>query len=168
MTSAALAIPVPASPFAGIELPLRATVEDGWELTGTLDAITDSGHIDDLKTGALPRPYQSQLGAYVLLAQSNDRPAVSCSTTFIRRVRVTKPQPPAVVEPIDVTMAVKAAWYTIRQVRETMERFSKTGDPWDVPYNNMSLMCSRRYCVAHGTTFCAMGRPSREREQSVD
>ena len=166
MSDAALALPV--REYVGLEMPLRATIADGWELTGQLDALTGDGHLDDLKTGALPRPYQAQIGGYVLLAQSNDLKAESCSTTFIRRVRLSKPQPPAVLEPVDLATAVRAAWHTIDDVRRTWERFASTGDPWTIPANPMSLMCSVKYCPAHGTSFCAMGRPEKERDDAVD
>ena len=145
---------------AEYELPLRASLAEGWDLTGTLDLITANGKIDDLKTGTLVRPYQAQLGAYALLAESNGRTVTDVSTTFVPRVSLKKPQPPAVRHPIDLDTAKRAAWHTAQNIMADVGRFSKSGSPWEFPANPMSLLCSPKYCSAHGTAFCTLGRPS--------
>ena len=143
---------------AEYELPLRASLADGWDLTGTIDLITTDGAIDDLKTGTLIRPYQAQLGAYALLAEANGRAVTDISTTFVPRVSVKKPQPPAVRHPINLDTAKRAAWHTAQNIMADVGRFSKSDSPWEFPANPMSLMCSAKYCPAHGTTFCTLGR----------
>ena len=153
---------------AAVELELRAQIDDGWELTGRLDLLEEDGHLDDFKTGALPRPYQAQLGAYSLLARSNGYAVRSAGTTFILREKKTKPQPPPRRQQYDLATAERAAYATIKAVQRDVERFRQSGDPFEFAANPMSLMCSRRYCPAWGTNFCRMHMPAKDNETAVD
>lgn len=141
---------------AAVELPLKAAIASGWELTGTVDLITVDGRIDDLKTGAVRRPYQAQLGAYSLLARSNGREVKEVGTTWIKRVRIKADQPPPEIQTYDVAVSENAAYSTIEAVIHDVDKFEKTGDPGAFRANPMSMMCSPRYCPAHGTAFCKL------------
>ena len=141
-----------------VEGELRAAIAPGWELTGHVDVHEggDKPGPDDLKTGALIRPYQSQLGAYNLLLRSNDYPVERCGITFIKRAPKTKPQPPAIRQEYDVETCERAAFATIGAIQHDVAAFEKSGDPFAFQANPMSLMCSQRYCPAWGTGFCRL------------
>jgi hypothetical protein len=146
---------------AAVELSLSAEIADGWTLTGTLDLLTTDAHLDDMKTGALRRPYQAQLGGYALLAKANGYEVRTAGTTFIARGKKTKPQPPAERQSYDLPTAERAAYATIQAIKRDVEAFKASGDPFAFPANPMSLMCSRRYCPAFETEFCTMHLPAR-------
>lgn len=148
---------------AAVELDLRATI-DGWELTGHIDLMTREGRIDDLKTGALPRPHQAQLGAYALLAGANGFTVTSIGVTFIRRLRLSRPQSAPVQRSYDVQIAERTAWGIIAAIRRDVAEFTRSGDPEAFVANPMSLMCSERYCPAWGTSFCGLHEPGEAAE----
>lgn len=143
-----------------VEAELRATVAPGWELTGHLDLMTRPGVIIDAKTGALKRPYQAQLGGYSLLVRSQPAgtlPEVTgIGIAFAQRARKTKPQPPLERQTYDIAVAEGAAYATVQRIVRDVEEFEKTGSPEAFPANPLSLMCSKKYCPAWGTTFCRM------------
>lgn len=141
---------------AAAELPLKAAVAPGWELTGTVDLITATGRVDDLKTGAVRRPYQAQLGAYSLLARTHGYDIREVGTTWIKRVRAKADQPAPEVQSYDIAVAESVAAQTIESVVTDVEKFQKSGDPGAFRANPMSMMCSPRYCPAHGTSFCKL------------
>ena len=151
-----------------------AAVEQAWEvpagddfvLTGRCDVITVDGVVRDLKTGALPRPYQAQLGAYSLLARSQDPPidVSGVAVDFIRRTPKTKPQEPPVTETCDRGVSERAAWSVIERIRQDMSEFRRRLADGDEPpeeaflANPMSMMCRPQFCPAHGTKWCDLGR----------
>lgn len=141
---------------AAVELDLRASLGGGWEITGHVDLYTEDGRVDDLKTGALPRPYQAQLGGYSLLMRSNGYAVNAVGTTWIPRVSTRKPQPPATRSDYPLGVCERTAFATINAIRRDVEAFEETGDPYVIPANPMSLMCSPKYCPAHGTPFCRL------------
>ena len=143
-----------------VEQAWKCDAGDGFELTGHCDVLTVEGVIRDLKTGALIRPYQSQLGGYALLARSQTLPVTitGVAIDFIRRTPRTKPQDPPVSKTYDQAVAERAAFATIQRIKADMAAFRKTGDPWSFPANPMSMMCRPQFCPAHGTDFCDLGR----------
>ncbi len=141
-----------------VELELRADIGDGFELTGHVDLLTADEALRDWKGGALHRPYQSQLGAYSLLARSNGENVKEVAIDWVARAPKTKPQPPVQTESHPVSTCEKAAWGTIQFIKRDVQQFRASGDPWSFAANPMSLMCSNRFCPAHGTAFCDMGR----------
>jgi hypothetical protein len=143
----------------GIEFPLEMALDSRWKLTGTIDLYTAEPALDDLKTGALMRPYQAQLGGYKKLLNHHGFPVKTTRQTFIKRARKTKPQPPAERLEYDPEVCERAADSIIGAIVRDTERFERTGDPYAFPRNPMSLMCSRRYCPAHGTDFCKLHHP---------
>ena len=147
-----------------IEQDFKATVPncDGWELTGRLDLYTADKVIDDLKTGALPRPYIYQLGGYALLMDANGYEVRGVGTTFVKRVGITKPQPEPVPAPYDLDTALKCAWAAIQEIRRDVEAFAETGNPYTLRANPMSMMCSQKYCPAWGTAFCTVHQKGKE------
>ena len=137
-----------------IEEPFKATVGGGWTLTGQIDLYDAQNELDDLKTGALARPYIQQVGGYTMLLEANGHEVKKAGTTFLKRARVAKPQPAPVRTYFDLEPARRSAWAVIQEIRRDMEAFAEKGDPYKLPANPMSLMCSEKYCPAWGTEFC--------------
>lgn len=142
-----------------VELSLEADCGNGWKLTGHIDLVTASGWVRDTKTGALMRPYHAQLGAYSLLVRSNKiiHAVNGAAIDFIKRVGKTKPQPPLVVQEYSVAPCERNAMGIIQRLKADMTLFDKTGDlERSFPANQMSMMCSDKYCPAWGTDFCEL------------
>ncbi|WP_366654477.1 hypothetical protein [Fodinicurvata sp. EGI_FJ10296] len=143
-----------------VEQHFTADVGDGFELSGHVDVITMDAGVRDLKTGALPRPYQAQVGGYSLLARSQAQPIQiqALSIDFLRRAPKTKPQDPPQIERYDLSESEAAARATVQRMKADLELFRRTGDPWSFPCNPLSMMCaSDRYCPARNTGFCKFG-----------
>lgn len=144
-----------------IEFPMQADAGGDFELTGTLDLVTASRELRDLKSGALPRPYQAQLGAYSLLLKSNHVAVSDALIDWLPRAPQTKPQEPVDTQRYEVATCEKAAYATINFIKRDLTEFRRSGDPWAFPANNMSMMCTDRFCPAHSTRFCDMWKVSR-------
>lgn len=144
------------APPAHVELSLEAGVGDGWRLTGTLDILTIDGHLDDLKTGYVSRPYHAQLGAYSLLARANDLDVRTVGISFVERSRLSHTQRPLQAQSYDLGVAERTAWNTIERVKREVGAFLESGSPDVISANPMSLMCRANYCPAFGTSFCRL------------
>ena len=145
-----------------IETHMQADAGDGFTLDGHVDLITRDRWVRDLKTGALVRPYQAQLGGYSLLARSNAATTgvtstAGVATDFIQRVSSRRQQPDPVETSYPVAVAENAALAAVAQIKRDVTALAEGGDPWAVPANPMSMMCSPKYCPAYGTDFCALG-----------
>lgn len=151
-----------------VETEMRATIAPGWILTGHIDLYAQPKHLDDTKTGALMRPYQAQLGGYAMLADANGLPVDTIGTTYIPRGKKSKPQPPPERQLYDLHSAKRAAYGAIMDIKRGVEEFQRTGDAFAFSANPMSLMCSPRYCPAHGTKFCNLHLPQRGIEYVCD
>jgi hypothetical protein len=174
LTRAYLPIAATVSPIL-VEAELRAQVAPGVELVGHVDLYATNDELDDLKTGALVRPYQSQLGGYSLLLKSQrDEHGAAlygvkrAGTTFIKRVRKGKPQPEPIRTSYNVHSAEMDAHKALGDFVRDIQAFKKTGSPWEFPSNPNSLMCSPRYCPAFGTKFCTSHLPKENDHGSID
>lgn len=139
-----------------VELSLRADAGDGFELTGHIDVLEWSASVRDLKTGALERPYQSQLGAYSLLVKSSGEAVNEVVIDWLPRAPKTTVQPPVESKFFNVATCERAAWATIQIIKRDLQQFRTSSDPWSFPANPMTMMCGARFCPAHGTAFCDM------------
>jgi hypothetical protein len=139
-----------------IEFPLRVDAGDGFELTGTIDLLTKQLALRDLKSGALPRPYQAQLGSYSLLLKSNNVAVAETLIDWLPRAPKTKPQPSVETQRYAVDTCERAAFATIKLIKRDVTEFRRTGDPWAFQANPCSMMCVERFCPAHSTKFCDM------------
>lgn len=137
-----------------VELEVSADAGDGFEISGHIDYLT--GGVRDFKSGALHRPYQSQLGCYSLLAKANGHKVDDAAIDWIPRAPKTKPQPPVQSESYPLDTCERAAWSTIQRIKRDVIAFQASGDPYEFPANPMTMMCSERFCSAHGTSFCTM------------
>lgn len=141
-----------------VELELRATIAPGWDLTGHIDVVDDTAWIRDTKTGALIRPYHAQLGGYSLLVRSARilEAVKGCCIDFIQRVGKTKPQPPCQTVAYPVPACERNAMGIINRIIADMRQFDQEQNPQVFLANQMSMMCSDKYCPAFGTDFCEL------------
>lgn len=139
-----------------IEHPMRADAGDDFELTGTLDLVTRPRELRDLKSGALARPYQAQLGAYSLLLKSNKVIVSKTLIDWLPRAPKTKPQPDVETQGYEVDTCERAAFASVKAIKRDVIEFRRTGDAFAFQANPMSLMCSDKFCPAHSTPFCKM------------
>lgn len=141
----------------GGEHGLSADCGDGWILTGHPDLIDSERFLEDTKTGAVVRPYQGQLGGYSLLVRSNK----ICELTglgmrYIPRLGKTKFQTPPIYTGYPVAPCERNAMGTIHRIKADMALYDQTGDLESFQCNQMSMMCTPKYCPAWGTKFCEL------------
>jgi hypothetical protein len=129
---------------------------DGFQLSGHIDLITEEDVVRDLKSGALHRPYQAQLGAYSLLRRTHGHHVSGVAVDWIGRKPKTTPQTPVETTTYQIATCEKAAWATVQRIKIDLIQFRKSGDPWSFEANPMSMMCADRFCPAHSTKFCDM------------
>jgi len=137
------------------EKEFKADLGDGFILSGHPDVISRKA-VEDLKTGK-GTAHHAQMGAYSLLAKSNHLPTTS--NLIIHRIkRVPKTKPPQ--KPESSIYNAKAceidAHGTIIRIKRDITEFEKSGNPAVFPANPMSILCSEKYCPAHGTEFCGI------------
>ncbi len=140
----------------GGEYGIRANAGDGWTLSGHPDLIGADAAVDDTKSGVVLRPHQPQLGGYSLLLRSNNlvRPT-RIGLTFIQRIAKTKPQKPPVIVEYSIPEAERYAMGVIKRIKSDMATYKETGDlEQSFLVNPCSMMCSPKFCPAHGTDFC--------------
>lgn len=146
-----------------IEEQLEAEVRPGLVLTGRADAIArEPGTIRDLKTGKRMGNHNPQIGAYSMLARSTGIDINSAAIDHVQRTSIKKPQPDAVTLRLRVADAEIAAVRIINQMASELDAFMNgrpeqgllPGDPWAFTANPQSMLCSAKWCPAHGTSFC--------------
>jgi hypothetical protein len=154
-----------------VETRIEATVPwstQGLVLTGQGDVIArEPGRVRDLKTGTKLKTHGPQIGAYSLLARSNGIEINEVGIDFIQRVHITsrtkcQSQPAAVIQKHNIQVAETAAANVLRHIDGDIavfrngdpERRLLPGDPWAFAANPSSVLCSPKYCPAHGTPWC--------------
>ncbi|MBF0131053.1 MAG: hypothetical protein HQL75_00490 [Magnetococcales bacterium] len=146
-----------------VEYEAIVSAGDGFEFSGKLDLLTLDGILIDLKTGAVVRPYQAQLGGYSLLQKHEKKETGEAfsvreiQTIFVKRSPKYKAQDSPVVSEYNLQTCEMAAWHSIESIKSCMTSFLKSPDPWTFAANPMSMMCRPQFCPAHGTNFCKMG-----------
>jgi hypothetical protein len=147
-----------------IEERLEAEVAPGLILSGQPDVVAREPHrVRDLKTSIRDGgSHAPQIGAYSLLARSHGLDIAEAAVDSIKRVAIGKPQPDPVSRPVAVATAESAAANIIKHIEGDLRTFRKgdparrilPGDPWSFQANPNSILCSAKYCPAHGTEFC--------------
>jgi hypothetical protein len=147
-----------------IEQRFEAAISDGVVLSGQPDLVcVEPGQIDDLKTGARePGNHNAQIGAYSLLVKSHKLAIQLGVIDFIKRVPIGKPQPEPVRITVPLSIAEQTAANVLRHVIDDLRVFREgddrlgllPGDPAAFLANPNSVLCSEKYCSAHGTSFC--------------
>ncbi len=149
---------LPAIKPKAIEQEYQAAINDDCTLSGHIDCVTEEGTVIDWKTGARPRPYTAQLGGYSLLGKSNGINVSGGEVVFIKRAAKSKPQPDPIRQVYDLVEAERAAYSVIQQMQRELKEFQETGNAWVIPANNMSMLCSAKYCPANGAGgYCTIG-----------
>lgn len=146
-----------------VEERLEAQVTPTIILSGQSDTIArEPGAVRDLKTGKRRGNHKPQIGGYGLLERTHNRPVVKAVEDFLPRVSIKKPQPPGEEHRHDLAAAESAAMNVIHRMTEDLNTFMhgsdelriRPGDPWAFPANPSSMLCSAKWCPAHGTQFC--------------
>lgn len=146
-----------------VERRLEADLGNGFTLSGQSDLQTlQPGDIRDTKTGTVARQHFAQIGSYSLLARTRHKefPVTQLHVDFIPRVSMKKPQPEAIVEEYDQVIAENAAQATIDHIKTAVAEFRRRVTDGDAPPENAflanpsSMLCSAKWCPAHGTNFC--------------
>jgi hypothetical protein len=154
-----------------VEERLEATIPwstQGLVLSGQSDVIArEPSRVRDLKTGAKPGNHNPQVGAYSLLARSTGIDVREAGVDFIQRVHITnrtktQAQPPAIIQKDDIAKVETAAINVLRHIDGDIRTFREgdpergllPGDPWAFVANPSSMLCSPKYCPAHGTPWC--------------
>ena len=146
-----------------VETELRATVLDGWELSGHVDYYGESEDLDDLKTGVKVATPIGQFGGYSLLLEAHGKEVRVAAMEFVPRVRISKPQPPPERTVYDVHTAKQEAWRAIYDIVRAMGEYADTGNQHALRANPKSMMCTEKYCPAWGTSFCTSHQKPKEK-----
>lgn len=152
-----------------MESSMCAALSERWSVSGTLDMVAQYPGgglwLRDIKTGAVSRSHHAQLGAYSLLLRSQEADegvgfgkVVLATIDFIKRVPRRSVQPGVVSTDYDVALCERSAWNTIQRVTEAVDKFIETQSPDVFAENPLSLMCSPKFCAAHGTDFCPVSK----------
>jgi hypothetical protein len=150
-----------------VEERFEAEIAPGLVLSGQPDIIArEPGAVRDLKTGARIGNHAPQLGGYSLLARSHNLDINAASIDWVPRVPLAKSQPDPVSVEVKIAAAETAASNIIRHMEADLRTFREgdparriaPGDPWAFLANPSSMLCSKKYCPAHGTEWCHEGK----------
>lgn len=146
-----------------VEERLEADTGFGLILTGQSDVLArEPGRLRDLKTGKRQAMHAPQIGGYSLLSKSHGLKVNQACVDFVQRVGATKPQPEPVTTPYQLDRAENAAVNVLRHIAQDLAVFrdgdeatgALAGDAWAFAANPSSMLCSAKWCPAHGTSFC--------------
>jgi len=143
-----------------VEKEFTATIGDNYTIIGHPDIVSYSG-INDLKTGGGNlRTYYEQMGAYLLLVKSNQKSSQDKKLIINWVPRVPKNKPAAVPVEIEYNSSLceKSAYSIIKRIIFDFNNYLENKDPECFPTNFMSILCSPKYCIAHGTNFCELSK----------
>lgn len=134
-------------------------------MTGHPDIYEVTEDIRDMKFGRKLSQYEAQVGGYSLMGRSNGMGINRLFVDWVARATKTKTQPELQVVEYDRVKSETAAYYVSHDLMRMLETFTETGNEWIFPYNNSSNLCSKKWCPAHSTPFCTMGKPGKEDEE---
>lgn len=144
---------------AFVERRLKAKHATGLTVSGQADIFIEAPNgLRDLKTGKRIGANFAQYGIYARLLRSHGRPVASVTEDFGRRVALSSTQPRIVSIPYDIDACEMQAEQTLQRVARDVAAFEKTGDREVFAANPASGLCSDKYCAAHSTGFCTLGR----------
>lgn len=139
-----------------IEKRLEAKLPgEDWCISGQIDALTASpGAINDHKSGVKLRSHAGQLGSYTRLARAHGMTVEKIGINFVQRVSIKRTQPAMQRVAIELVPALNYAVGIWHRMIGDYQKFMITGDPESFPANPASMLCSPKYCRAHGSEFC--------------
>lgn len=147
-----------------VEFELKLNIDSKYRLTGHPDIYEETGALRDMKFGRNKTPYEAQLGAYSLMAKANGLPISGLFVDHVARNTVNKPQASLEITEYNIFTAENAAYHVAQDAVSQIDKFIDSGDPWKFPANPNSILCSKKWCPAHGTSFCDLGRPGKDEE----
>lgn len=150
----------------GTEIYLEGDLGDGVKLTGHMDVFDGAMMTPrDTKSGMRDKLFFSQLGGYVLLAMANGLDVQS--NPIIDWVPRPKKKEGAKYFRMDYDKDVcsKTAYNITQKIKQDVNNFEKTSDPWSFTPNINSTLCSNKFCPAHGTDFCELTKSKPERKE---
>jgi len=138
-----------------IECLRTATIMPEIINSGTSDTETAARHIYDWKYGSKKAFYHGQLGDYSLLQKTHSGQETTAITMcHMPRVPIKKTYPGATIYRYDVGVCERIAASTIHAIIRDVTQWRETLKPETFISNPMSMLCSPKYCAAHGTEFC--------------
>ena len=142
---------------AAVEQRLEATHDaTGFVLSGQQDVVitTDEAELRDLKTGTVCRANGPQYGGYAMLLRAHGTPLLSIIEDYVKRARIKDPQPDPVEIKYDLERSMTVAASILRRIKQDLDTFMATANPLAFLANPNSMLCSAKWCPAHGTEFC--------------
>lgn len=154
---------------AAVESRINAGIpgHDGVTLSGQADLLAvafeedGSTKLRDLKTGKICKAAVShapQLGCYSMLWRTLGHNPASASIDFLQRVKIDKDQPKTVVQDLDIDRCEEIAWSVVNDMASKARILAETGDPSHILTNPSSMLCSGKFCRAHGNKICPATR----------
>lgn len=136
-----------------VEIRLQGDIGDDVVLSGQADVI-EANKIKDYKTGKV-NYHGGQQGAYSLLARSAGYDIKEAEVHYIPRTDLKKEQPLPHSVSYNLHDVEPLALEIVGRMKDDHIRFIDTGgDPYAFLPNPGSMLCSPKYCPAHGTDFC--------------
>lgn len=135
----------------------------GFILSGQSDLIArEPKTLRDLKSGKRRGHHKAQIGAYSLISRAHGHEIEHAKEDFVARTPLTKPQATPLTFTYDLAVSENAAWSILKRIKVALEGFRNgsedghllAGDPWHFTANPASMLCSRRFCSAYGTSWC--------------
>lgn len=151
-----------------VESRIEAELMPGVTLSGQADLLhLDAGEtgsvnrVRDLKTGRRKKPamhHAPQLGSYSLLFRSKGYETGDGAIDYLPRVKLAKPQPPTEHMPLNILSAEQIAHAVLTDMGTKLLAFAADGDASRFIPNPGSMLCSYKFCRAHGCAVCPATR----------
>jgi len=142
----------------GVEIRRSAQINN-FTITGRYDVELVDGAIEDHKFGSGNWPAAGQLGGYSLLKKSaNGASATALRINYVARVPVGKSHPGLVQTTYSVEACEREAWATIQRITAGVLAWRAAKTPLVFACNLQSVLCSPKYCSAHGTEWCELSK----------
>lgn len=135
-----------------VEERLEAQFGDLFLISGQVDVATDG--IRDLKTGKHHSIHMPQLGAYSLLLKAHGQESKFIIEDYVPRGPLNKEQGDPISTKYDAALTERVAKSTILRMARDVKEFQESGDPLVFAANPSSMLCSAKFCSAHGTKWC--------------
>ncbi len=138
-----------------VEQRLVAKHKTGLVVSGRQDVVVDyPAMLRDLKTGVQSAWNGAQYGGYDKLLDAHALPIHAITEDYVKRVRISNPQPPPVEIKYDREVCEQAFERGMASIARDIKEFRTTKVATAFTANPFSMLCSDKYCPAWGTDFC--------------
>lgn len=141
-----------------IEHKVEWKLKPGYVVRGKLDAFDYSNIVHDTKSGTRDRGYVYGLGSYMHGLEEEGEKVEGGQADWIPRSNKYKDP---TFENYSARVAKDAAFAMAHRVANDHALFIETGNEYAFPAFQNSQLCSAKYCWAHGTNFCSLGRQTK-------